>query len=405
MPRYQSDREFQLGDFWLSKQSRSDAWCRTWFDAQARQTRRISLRTTDFEEAKQKLTDWFVAQHTPQQEPTHEITLAEVFGRYFELYGSRLRTADSTRRALNDWLTFHGEATIADACALPRQHAFQAYLRDERNMAANTSRRTLMIGKSALNWAYKRGEIQSFPYIELTKRPTNPPPKGRPLEVHELADLLYNADYHIQTFIIMMLATAGRTTATLELSRDRIDFSNELIMLNEQGREQTNKYRPTVKLPPSLKPWLLTHCGHSPVPQLIHFRGAGVKHIRTAWRTLRADLEFDDQVQPYSLRHTMARWLRKSSVPAWEVAAQLGHKMPDVSTTEIYAPFDPSYLFKATAAIDYLFEQLACELRVKDFSAWMLENLETERKQHSEWWLERDLNSRPQDYESCALTS
>lgn len=80
--------------------------------------------------------------------------------------------------------------------------------------------------------------------------------------------------------------------------------------------------------------------------------------------TLRSDLKINAQVQPYSIRHTMARWLRKSSIPAWETAAQLGHKMPDVSTTKIDAPFDPLYLFKATAAIDMFFEAVACEFNL-----------------------------------------
>ena len=46
--------------------------------------------------------------------------------------------------------------------------------------------------------------------------------------------------------------------------------------------------------------------------------------------------------QPYGTR----------SVPAWEVAAQLGHQMPGLSTTEIYAPYDPAYLANTVATID-----------------------------------------------------
>lgn len=101
-----------------------------------------------------------------------------------------------------------------------------------------------------------------------------------------------------------------------------------------------------IKLPPSLKPWLQAQSRQSQSGRVIDFRGAPVASIRTAWRTVQAKLEMDDQVQPYGIRHTMVRWLRKSSVPAWVVAAQLGYKSPDVSTTEIYVPFDPAYLFK-----------------------------------------------------------
>ena len=54
----------------------------------------------------------------------------------------------------------------------------------------------------------------------------------------------------------------------------------------------------------------------------------------------------------------MARWLRKEGVSAWEVAAQLGHKQRDISTTEIYAPFSPDYLEAAVRAIDVMFDRL-----------------------------------------------
>ncbi|MEO0467134.1 MAG: hypothetical protein AAF216_11385, partial [Pseudomonadota bacterium] len=71
---------------------------------------------------------------------------------------------------------------------------------------------------------------------------------------------------------------------------------------------------------------------------------------------------------------------------------QLGHKMPDVSTTEIYAPFDPSYLFKAVTAIDEYFKALACEMRVSSISGFMEANLETQANRSGEWWFGGDLN-------------
>ena len=74
--------------------------------------------------------------------------------------------------------------------------------------------------------------------------------------------------------------------------------------------------------------------------------------IKTAWRAMRRRAGLDSAVNPYSIRHTLARELRTRSVPAWEVAAQLGHQMPGLSTTEIYAPYDPAYLANAVAMID-----------------------------------------------------
>ena len=209
-----------------------------------------------------------------------------------------------------------------------------------------------MIGKSALNWAWKRGDIASVPYVQLVN-PPKPEPKGRPLEVNEVAKLLASADeQHIRVLIAFMVATATRTGAILDLTLAQIDLEHRLIDLNPLGREQTKKYRPTVKLPEQLVPYVEARMMTSRTEALILYDGLAVDSVKRSWATTRTASGLTGNVQTYSFKHTVARWLRKRSVPAWEVAAQLGHKAPDYSTTEIYAPFDPAYLTKATGAID-----------------------------------------------------
>jgi integrase len=155
-----------------------------------------------------------------------------------------------------------------------------------------------------------------------------------------------------------MLGTAARPDAIFDLTFDRCDFESELIVLNPPGREQTKKHRPTVKMPRSLIP-MLRHA--SQTRECIHVlshNGEPLQSVRRRWRMARAATRMDDRISPYSLRHTMARWLRKESVSAWETAAQLGHKRKDVSTTEIYAPFSPDYLEASVSAIDAFFDRL-----------------------------------------------
>lgn len=195
------------------------------------------------------------------------------------------------------------------------------------------------------------------------------PPRGRPLEVKEIAKLIEaSRSNHLRDFIILMIATASRPDAILDLTFDRCDFENDLIVLNPIDRVQTKKYRPTVKMPTAVKPYIGNLFQKSNCDHVISYRGRPVKNLKTAWKKTRELAKLDQQVNPYSLRHTAARHLRKHSVPAWEVAAQLGHKVRGVSTTEIYAPFDPAYLSQAKQAIDALFCDLSCELRVKTIS-------------------------------------
>ncbi len=135
---------------------------------------------------------------------------------------------------------------------------------------------------------------------------------------------------------------------------ERADLHHGFVQLNSNGREQTKKHRPTVRMPESIVPLLEARKAERVSDCVIHNHSAKVASIKRTMSRLRADAGLDDKVTAYSFRDTMARWLRAEGVPAWEVAAQLGHKQKAVATTEIYAPFDPAYLENASAAIDEL---------------------------------------------------
>lgn len=60
MPKY-TKRTFQVGEYFLAQRPGSPASLRCRYNAHTRQTERVSLGTSDFEEAKRLLTD-FVAE-------------------------------------------------------------------------------------------------------------------------------------------------------------------------------------------------------------------------------------------------------------------------------------------------------------------------------------------------------
>lgn len=361
MPNYQK-RDFQLGEFYLSKRGNSPAWCRTWFDSDTRQTRRISLGTADFEQAKQALTDWFVLNQTRQNQPAGGMPIAEIIARYWEHHGQGLNSAYTTRLSLNYWLDFYGDESVDKLTSVERQEAFHRWLL-AKGMKSTTASRVLTAGRAAINRAWKRGEISSAPFIHpmpnARQAQQSAEPKGRALDVEEVARLLSASDVeHFRAFVLIMLATTGRPDAIRELTLAQCDIDNRLIALNPPGRTQTTKYRPTVRMPESIVP-LITFLGKTQGRRYLVGEGDEVvKSLRSAWRGARRRAGLDDRVNPYSLRHTMARWLRKEGVPAWEVSAQLGHKRPDLSITEIYAPHDPTYLDNAVRAIDSFFAEL-----------------------------------------------
>ncbi|MEO1476907.1 MAG: tyrosine-type recombinase/integrase, partial [Pseudomonadota bacterium] len=295
---------------------------------------------------RQALTEWFVLNNALQEEAAEDVLLVDVIRIYYEEHGSKIKGHDTARLNLQLWLQFFPtDATVTSATKPKEIDRFIAFLSNDGERSASYINRILSTGKAAINRAWKQGMITSAPFIK-TLPIKKAEPKGRPLSLDEVRYFYHTATApQLKAFILWSLGTAGRPDAILDLHSSFIDLEHDIVPLNPPKREQTKKYRPTVKLPATLKP--LIEDGYQ-----VTYRGKRIISIKKAWRNHRQTCGFDGQVNPYSLRHTIARHLRASGVPAWEVSAQLGHKRKDLSITEIYAPFDPSYLSNAVSAID-----------------------------------------------------
>jgi integrase len=351
MPRY-TKHSFQVGEWWLSQRRGSPAWYATSYDGAAQRTRRVSLGTDDFEQARERLLERYLEEHRPQNAPAEMVALADIMLDYYKAHGSEVRSASAVRTSCGYWVDFFGDASIAEATKAPKLEAFIAHLAGH-GFATAYIQRILGVGKAAFKRAWRRGEIAGAPYIPSVKVDYGDP-LGRPLRIAELARLLAAAPDHLRLMLMILIGTACRPEAALELTGDQLDFDDGLIDLNPRGRAQTKKFRPVVKMPDTLA----TVLKNAPDGRLVTFHGRPVKKINKAWRGMREAAGLDEDVNPYSIRHTVARWMRQNGVPAWEVAAQLGHKSREYRTTELYAAFDPAYLSNAVHAIDLLFDGL-----------------------------------------------
>ena len=363
MGRY-SERDYQLGDYWLSRRPNSVAWCRTWYCEQTRQTRRASLGTADFEAAKEALNRWFAGQFTLRQTEAKpsEVELAEIWLDYWNNHAKQLRSAKTVQILLRYWLDWWGEgATVADVRDIARQEAFQSHLLNQRGLSINSTNRCLEIGRAAINRAWKRGTISAAPFIN-TLPPDDTGPKGRPLSEQEMARLYAASADHLRLYIALGLGTAARPEALCELTWPQVDFDQRIIHLNPVGRKQTSKRRPTVRIPQKLFRVL----GATPktAERVLMFRGKPVAKIRVAWNKACDRAGLSDNVTPYSLRHTAARWMRMHNVPIEQIAQQLGHKLEGYNMTERYAAWSPTYLEQASGALDQLMGCLPYEVPV-----------------------------------------
>jgi hypothetical protein len=140
------DQPGRIGDYWLSRRPNSAQWCRTWFDAAARQTRRASLGTDDFDAARVALAKWVTLNVTiPQQHP-RDVPLATVFARYYQHHGQSVRSGAINRRNLRQMLDILPEGITVDELTIPVQKAASATLH-RTHAPATVGRRKLGLEK------------------------------------------------------------------------------------------------------------------------------------------------------------------------------------------------------------------------------------------------------------------
>jgi len=358
----------QIGDYWLSKKPRrdraDDTWCRTWYDERTRQTCRVGLGTADFQEASVRLAAWVVSNQRPRKAAPDQVLIETVLLNYWNDHAQHLPSAKTQKLGLSYWQEYWTRRTVADITP-HEQRRFREWLA-KRGTGASGIDRILSVGRAALNRARKWQEVSEVPHIFGTltaeaKRAREP--KGRPLSPEEMARLFDAArSRHMLTFLLIGANTLARPAAILDLTQSQFDEAHGLLDLNAAGRTQNKKFRPIVPVTPTLLPWLKRDVG--PSGRYVSYRNRSVHSILHMWRLTRDEAGLDGRVTPYSLRHGMAREMRKRRVPTEQISLFLGH-LPEGSaaTTSIYAPYEPGFLSDAIQAIEAVMTEVRTHLK------------------------------------------
>lgn len=364
----------QVGDFWLSTRDDSDVWCRTWYDPAKRQTRRASLGTADVQEAYQALIKFVAGNPSAKEQPAETVTVHQVLNWFYENRGKKLSSASAFRNSFGHWQGyFNATVTVREATPL-KITAFREALEAE-GYAPGYVIRILSDGRTAFNWCLDNQLIDWVPRIKSgqnAQQIEDTPPRGRPLDIEEMAKL-YIAAFngrarHVEALMVIMLNTICRPGAARDLGPAQIDSRHGLVALNPPGRKQTRKRRPVVPLTSSLKASLIEiekweieaakrrHERGFKLANYVAYRGRATGNNAEAFRALVERAGFEDpkgMITPYSIRHTLARELRKARVPTEQIAVYLGHKAPAGGQhTLTYAPYDPEYLLDASAVVE-----------------------------------------------------
>lgn len=202
--------------------------------------------------------------------------------------------------------------------------------------------------RTVFTWAHSRRLIAFAPYVE---RPAKPAPKDRWLTRDECRRLIEAAtEHHVKLAILLMLSTAGRVSAILELTWDRVDFDQGIINLRTT-EGTTRKGRAIVPMNAGLRA-ALSHAEESSMTDnVIEWAGQPIKRLRTGFNAAVKASGLKD-VTPHVLRHTAAVHLAADGVPMQKISQYLGHSSTAV-TERIYARFAPDHLRAEAEILDF----------------------------------------------------
>jgi integrase len=200
----------------------------------------------------------------------------------------------------------------------------------------------------ALRWAVKHKYLDEAPFIEV---PSDPPPRDRHLTKAEFSKLVAAANSpHIRLAIILLLTTAARVEAILQLTWDRVDFDRRKIILKDPLASMMQKGRAVVPINDLLYAELKSAQINRSCDHVIEWRGESLTSIKRGFKRAVERANLND-VSPHVLRHTAAVWMIEAGVPMDEVSQFLGHESINI-TRKVYARFSPEYLASAAAALD-----------------------------------------------------
>lgn len=225
----------------------------------------------------------------------------------------------------------------------------KAYIAKRKRAGIHDGTIWAQLGKlrTCLNWAEKTGLIERAPYIE---RPSKPAPKERYLTREEITRILsVDCAPHIKLAIRLMLSTAARVTAVLELTWGRVDF--ERGQVNLRTGEGHRKGRAIVPMTESLRVALLEARKAALSDCVVEWAGGPVKSIKKGFKAAAVEAGLPD-VSPHVLRHTAAVHMAEAGVSMEEIAQFLGHSDSRI-TASVYARYSPEHLRKAASALEF----------------------------------------------------
>lgn len=240
--------------------------------------------------------------------------------------------------------------------------------------------------RAAINWNYHENRIDVHPYVA----PVSPELKNKARETsftpEQFGAFLNEAvkmfDQHPQVLIysLILFCSGGRPEAMFDLhSNWAYDREHNLLHTNHPDRHQTNKYRQTVPVIPTLRPWLealdgffvsrqrrnikknevTLKYGKLPITDIFKsFNTAAINAglYREAINS-RGEAVLRSTVSPISIRKMLATELAKRGVPDLEIDSFQGH-LNQTTSGKHYIIYKPDYFINCVNALEAFWQDM-----------------------------------------------
>lgn len=327
-------------------------------------------------EAERLLADYLADKHnpTPVAGPRHpaQVPVADVLSVYLdEVVPKQANKPKAVERIgrLGEWwgermLSEVSPLTCRDYAAARRQGGARRDLEDLRAAINHHAKRGLHTGVILVDLPPKgsrreewltRSEIARLVWVCYRHGRTVKLPKGRNKGSFVESD--FHDLRHIARFILMSVYTGSRSGAVLSASihaggnRSFIDLESGIFYRLAEGKQETSKRQPPVRLPPRLVAHIRRWRDKGIIAShVVEWKGLPVKSIKVAWaRALKLAGFEGRKIPPHTLRHTAATWLMSQGAEIWEAAQFLG--MTTTMVEKVYAKHSPSFQKRAVDLI------------------------------------------------------
>lgn len=279
----------------------------------------------------------------------HTATIGETVSALWEAY-----RADMGDKPTAKTMGYTGKAVLAHFGHYRPDQIDKALCREygEKRLAEDKSVGTVWteLGhlQSTMNFAEQTGMIEKAPRIW---RPVKPDSDKRILSASEARALIDAArEPHTRLALILLLGTAARVGAILDLTWDRVDLDRGSVNLRlDDG--MSRKGRAIVPMNRGVRAALTVAHDAAMTDYVIEYAGKPVKSIRTGFQASvkRAKL---GRVTIHELRHTAAVTMLSAGVPLVKVGQMLGHTNTSV-TYRTYARYLPEQMQDAADVLDF----------------------------------------------------